>query len=204
MQPVTHDSTAHEYDYLAKESEFYASDILFGLLYEYVKKGQSLLDLGIGTGLSSLLFHQIGLKIYGIDISEEMLTLCREKGIAEELKKGDLTNTLPYNDNEFHHVISVGVFLFFNDLTHFFEESQRVLKKGGTFSFMVESPQNTTTGVSQRYYEGITVYQHSQQYIHTLMKQYTFELLKKQSFQSYNDPSKTIEITFQLFILKKW
>lgn len=84
---------------------------MFGLLFKYVKKGDTLLDLGIGTGLSSLPFYQIGLKIYGIDISEDMLTICRKRKIAEDLRTRDLNDKLPY-DNQFDHIICVESSIF--------------------------------------------------------------------------------------------
>ena len=192
---------ASEYDSLVRETESYGAQIMFGLLFEYVKKGDILLDLGIGTGLSSLPFYQIGLKIYGIDISEDMLAICRKRKIAENLKIHNLNDRLPY-DNQFDHIISVGVFHFFRNLEHFFEESRRLLKKGGTFNFTVESPKDVV-GISKRFFEGIAVYQHGHQHVKELMRKYDFELLKEQAFQSYNDPSKTLVITSRIFISRK-
>ena len=80
---------ASDYDHLAQKYQWYGPEILFGLCYELVKPGDSLLDIGIGTGLCSSLFFKHGLEIYGLDNSDEMLEMCRQKGITTELKKWD-------------------------------------------------------------------------------------------------------------------
>ena len=65
-----------------------------------------------------------------------MLDVCKKKNIAVELKLFDLNNkTLPYANDQFDNLISVGVFHFFHDLDNFFKEARRILKTGGTFSF---------------------------------------------------------------------
>jgi SAM-dependent methyltransferase len=53
-------------------------------LYRLHKENQtSLLEIGAGTGKDSLYFQQNGLKVTAIDISEEMVRLCKAKGISE-------------------------------------------------------------------------------------------------------------------------
>ena len=194
---------AQEYDSLVRETEDHSHEIMFGLLFKYVKKDDTLLDLGIGTGLSSHLFHQMGLKIYGIDNSEEMLHVCKEKEIAEDLKLSDLGDTFPYDERKFDHIISAGVFHFFENLEHFFEESKRLLKRGGTLSFTVMYLKDDSVDVLERRIEGVPVFEHSQQYIERMMTKYGFHLLKSIEYQSYADPSKSRAITYKLFVLRR-
>jgi len=92
---------ADEYDNLAYQSESHSAEIVFGLLFEYIQPGQNLLDIGIGTGLSAVLFKKYGLNIYGLDNSLEMLEVCEKKNIAVDLKLFDLNNkTLPYDKDQ--------------------------------------------------------------------------------------------------------
>ena len=74
-----HDRIAGEYDSLVKKYNSHIHELLFGMCFEYVKPGDSLLDLGIGTGLSSFLFTKAGLHITGLDGSGEMLKECKKK-----------------------------------------------------------------------------------------------------------------------------
>jgi 2-polyprenyl-3-methyl-5-hydroxy-6-metoxy-1,4-benzoquinol methylase len=78
---ITQDSqSAIEYDSQARVTNWFGPRVVFGLAYEFIKPDDSLLDLGIGSGLSSVLFHQAGLKVFGLDGSSEVLKICKSKG----------------------------------------------------------------------------------------------------------------------------
>ena len=192
---------ADEYDDLAYKSESHSAEIIFGLLFEYIQPGQNLLDIGIGTGLSALLFKKYGMNIYGLDNSLEMLEVCEKKNIVIDLKLFDLNNELlPYDKGQFDHLISVGVFHFFNDLDNFFKEARRILKPGGTFSFTIMvSPEGINHEFNEEYQ--IDVYSHSQKYIETLIEKYKFNFLKRIRFLTFKDISKTERICFQAYVL---
>jgi len=81
---------ASEYDAQVRDYYSYGHDVLFGICFEYVKAGDRLLDLAIGTGLASKPFADIGLRVSGLDISNDMLEACRTKGFAEDLRRHDL------------------------------------------------------------------------------------------------------------------
>lgn len=49
------------------------------LTYVERSKGQTLLDLGCGSGLVSIIFHEEGLDVTGVDISEQMIELAQTK-----------------------------------------------------------------------------------------------------------------------------
>lgn len=117
MDPIeAHREEAQEYDRQAREWGW-NPEVFFGMMWKYVQPGESLLDIGIGTGLCSQAFHKAGLRILGFDGAEEMLQICRSKNIAEELRVHDITDMpWPYADNTFDHVLAAGVFHFFGDL----------------------------------------------------------------------------------------
>jgi len=193
---------ADEYDNLAYQSESHSAEIVFGLLFEYIQPGQNLLDIGIGTGLSAVLFKKYGLNIYGLDNSLEMLEVCEKKNIAVDLKLFDLNNkTLPYDKDQFDHLISVGVFHFFHDLDNFFKEARRILKTGGTFSFTIMfSPEGIHHEFNEEYQ--IDVYSHSEKYVETLIEKYRFNFLKRIRYFTFKDISKTENICFQAYVLR--
>ena len=68
-----------KYDDAIKQQKWYGAEILFGMVYEYLKKNDKILDIGIGTGLSATAFYKAGLEIYGLDNSLEMLEACKQK-----------------------------------------------------------------------------------------------------------------------------
>lgn len=90
-----------------------------------VKKGDLLLDIGCGTGISS----QFDCKVIGIDPSIELLEQNNKfciNGFAENL---------PFKDNVFDFVVSITSIHNFNDIKKSLEEIKRVGK--GTFIFSV-------------------------------------------------------------------
>jgi ubiquinone/menaquinone biosynthesis C-methylase UbiE len=87
-----HDEYADTYDASVKEYHSHLHELLFGMCYEFIQPGDSLLDIGIGTGLSSVNFARAGVDVYGMDPSSNMIEQCRKKGFAKELKQHSLTD----------------------------------------------------------------------------------------------------------------
>jgi predicted TPR repeat methyltransferase len=169
-----HNKYAKEYDDQIKNYDCYIAEVLFGLSYEYIKKGESILDVGIGTGISSKLFYLTGLQIFGIDVSAEMLNICEKKGIAKELIEQDLlVFPWPYQNGMFNHVICCGVFHFIGDLDMMFEEISRIQKTDGIFTFTVMNGKDDRRNQEkyEKYIEdGFNIFCHKASYIYKLMK----------------------------------
>ncbi len=105
-----------------------------------IPKGASILDIGCGAGVDSLVAAAIvgpeG-KVIGIDLIPEMV-----KRAKENLQKAALSNVtfqegsgedLPFPDGTFDAVISNGVFNLIPDKKKALQEAVRVLKPGGLF-----------------------------------------------------------------------
>ncbi len=143
------------------------------------------MDIGIGTGLCSSLFFMHGLKIYGLDNSDEMLAMCRQKGIATELKKWDLLDTpLPYADGQFDIIISGGVFHFLEDLQPMFKEVARIIRPHGIFAFTNKTiPDEFPIDCYSEISEGSSwIFSFSDDYIGDLLNQNDFRRLKEVKF----------------------
>lgn len=105
-----------------------------------LKQGETVLDLGSGGGIDVLLSaRRVGPtgKAYGLDMTDEMLTLAREnqsKASAQnvEFLKGEIEN-IPLPDNSVDVIISNCVVNLSGDKSRVFAESFRVLKPGGRF-----------------------------------------------------------------------
>jgi ubiquinone/menaquinone biosynthesis C-methylase UbiE len=185
-----HDQGAAHYDEQVHEYNSYAHDVLFGMSFEYVNPGASLLDLGIGTGLASWSFAKLGIEVHGCDGSAEMLKVCESKAFAKDLKIVDLNAVpLPYSDHFVDHVICCGVLHFFDDLEFVVKEVLRIIKPGGIFAFTVAAPTSAEEAAHRTtpkdYYKtptpwGVSIFKHSSVYISGLLQVNGFEILKTQ------------------------
>ena len=106
-----------------------------------LKPGEVVLDLGSGGGIDVLLSaRRVGPsgKAYGLDMTDEMLTLARENqreaGLTNvEFLKGEIEN-IPLPDNSVDVVISNCVINLSADKDRVLSEAFRVLKPGGRFA----------------------------------------------------------------------
>ena len=111
----------------------YVGDLERELLADLIKpeKGKSLFDVGCGTGYFSFYFHQLGLKVTGLDSSDEMLDVARGK-IKEkkdiEFISGEATD-LPFPDNSFDIVTLVTSLGFIKEPHKVIEEAFRIARK---------------------------------------------------------------------------
>ena len=193
----------------AEATGWFGPEVVFGLSYTYVQPDQSMLDIGIGTGLGSDLFRKAGLRVHGIDISPQMLDACRSKGYTE-LALHDLTKTpYPFHDESMDHAVCTGVLNFFSDLSPVFKETNRILRSGGLFAFVVGDraedepgeiavgPEHTNTE------ETVTMYLHSAKQIDVWLKQNRFSLIRSLAFTVYLDPEKTIATQAKAYLARK-
>lgn len=100
-----------------------------------IKEGDSILDLGSGTGNIALEVEKKGAIVVGIDSSEEGVRLHKKKLPKSLPIQGDITNKLPFNDNTFDKVYSNNVLytIDINKRPFIYREIYRVLKPGGIF-----------------------------------------------------------------------
>jgi ubiquinone/menaquinone biosynthesis C-methylase UbiE len=95
---------------------------------------QEVLDVGCGTGVMGLLLAEMGHRVTGIDLSEEMMAIAREKADAQkipiDLRAGDAEH-LPFNDGSFDVVVNRHLLWTLPHPDIALMEWHRVLKKGG-------------------------------------------------------------------------
>lgn len=98
--------------------------------------GKRYLEVGCGRGSISSYFSDAGYECSLLDISEEAINIAKEIFRRNELKAkfkiGDAIN-IPFNDNSFDIIVSIGLLEHFGDIKPLIKEQIRVLDKGGIF-----------------------------------------------------------------------
>ena len=87
-----------------------------------------ILDVGCGTGANLLMLSQYG-DAEGVDVSEDALAFCRERGL-EQVKLG-AAEKLPYEDGTFDLVTALDVVEHLDNDLAGLREMRRVLRPGG-------------------------------------------------------------------------
>lgn len=133
-------------EHIKKIYSFYAQiyDAFFGKLFEHgrytalhmmnVKPNESVLEVGVGTGLSLPLYPK-GAHVTGIDISQEMLSKAENKKQLYHLSNVDLyamdASSMCFENNTFDKVIASHVITVVPEPLCTLHEIKRVCKKGG-------------------------------------------------------------------------
>jgi ubiquinone/menaquinone biosynthesis C-methylase UbiE len=207
-----HDKEAAEYDRLVREYNAYSHDVLFGMTYEYVKPRETLLDIGIGTGLASQPFAKAGLEVHGLDGSTEMLKVCESKAFAKDLKQFDLrTGPLPYPDHSFDHVICCGVLHFFGELKSIVKEVSRVIKPGGVFAVTIaaQTPEEEAAAgdggreiIERPTPWDVYINAHGDRYMDRLLNDHGFKTLKVQKLLMWSGSEDAGDLLFKVLVAR--
>ncbi len=98
---------------------------------DFIRPGTRILDLGCGDGLDLEHYKKLGASVYGLDASEELIKIARQRLPGDDIRVG-LFESLPYPDNFFDAVLSKYALQTSADLEPCFREIDRVLKPNGT------------------------------------------------------------------------
>ena len=94
-----------------------------------IPKKQKILDAGAGDGLFAKLMEERGNEVICVELSDELIHRCEENRL--KCVKANLNSELPFPDDYFDVVFCRAVIEHLFDPWQFFEESYRVLKRGG-------------------------------------------------------------------------
>jgi putative glycosyltransferase len=108
-----------------------------------VFRGARILDLGFGDGRNMPLLHDLGFEIHGVEISDDICRLARERmerlGVPVRLATGDNSH-IPFNTEAFDFILACHACYYVSPGESFADnlrEIARVLRTGGRFIFSV-------------------------------------------------------------------
>jgi predicted TPR repeat methyltransferase len=113
-----------------------------GLVGRYVRERDApILDAGAGTGSVGEILSILGYsRITGIDLSDGMLAVAREKRVYAELRNQTLGTPLDFADDAFAAVVSAGVLATGHAPPSCFDELIRITRPGGHLFFTLSVP----------------------------------------------------------------
>jgi SAM-dependent methyltransferase len=94
-----------------------------------IEAGQRVLDVGCGTGVFLRAAADRGAEAFGLDASDSLLELARERVPEADLRLGEM-QALPYGDDRFDLVTGFNSFFFAADMVAALREAGRVAKPG--------------------------------------------------------------------------
>lgn len=106
------------------------------ILAQYVARSSKVLEAGCGTGLIGEAHRQVGYRnLSGCDLSAAMLEIAEAKGIYGKLRRVDLTQHFPYEDDEFDAVTCLATLSYIEDAEFTFREFCRITRPAGIVFF---------------------------------------------------------------------
>jgi SAM-dependent methyltransferase len=118
---------AHDWAELAEPGQVPFYDAVFDVLD--VGPGARLLDVGCGAGLALVLAAKRGAAVTGLDASEGLVAVARQRLPDVDIRLGDLEN-LPFADAAFTAVTSFNAVQYATDPVHALRELARVVEPG--------------------------------------------------------------------------
>ena len=204
MGNYNYKDVASDYDNLLKQYKWQAPELLFKYLSKFVRAQTKLLDIGVGTGISSQRFHEKQVLLYGLDNSPSMLSTCEAKGIFKEVLLFDiLKDEIPYPEASFDYVICSGVLPFFSSLDEIFAKISSVVKSNGFFAFTIVENDKSDHPYTTETINGVNLYHHSKDYINRLTNQFGFTNRHEQTFTTIRDLDTKETLDHTLVVLKK-
>lgn len=134
------------------------------------ENNDNILDIGFGNGylINKIFKKKVPIKIYGIEISKDMLNNVKSKN-KENIARGNLglfledINETSFADNLFDKIYTVNTIYFWNNIDNSFSEIKSILKSDGIF---------INVFYTKEYLDKVLYTKHG-------FNKYTFEELKK-------------------------
>lgn len=137
------DQVAEDYSQLiGKEGDFFRQVLITPEILDVVgglTAGSTVLDLGCGDGYVARLLSQKSLKLIGVDYSERLIELAKQKQSPGEFIVADITKPLLLNDR-FDLIISVLALMDVSDLKAAYSNAINILRPNGILLVFITHP----------------------------------------------------------------
>jgi predicted TPR repeat methyltransferase len=169
------DQYSDNYDQHLDYLKFQVPDLINNSIQNLISpsEGQlSMLDLGCGTGLSAQKLQDYCHTINGVDLSEKMLEIAKNKNIYDNLRAEDISQYLKNDNSQYDVIIAGDVLPYIGNLSELFKLVRQKLNKAGLFVFTIEADNSASEFSLQKSVR----YAHSKKYIETLADKYNYQV----------------------------
>ncbi|EAU42904.1 putative methyltransferase protein [Fulvimarina pelagi HTCC2506] len=165
-------------DILVRQLRYRVPELVAYVLRDSGRHFETVLDLGCGTGLAIEALSGRGGTTTGVDLSEEMIRICGEKGIYDRLYVAEAIDFLKSEHAEaaYDLIMATDILPYIGDLNPLFSAASRRLEPGGSFAFSTETMTETelagrpfAVGTAQRFH-------HGEAYLRELLPRHGFSL----------------------------
>ena len=127
-----------------------------------------MLDAGCGTGLCGPLLAPYARRLIGVDLSEGMLALAKEKHVYDVLIKDELTDHMRAHPAAFDVIVSADTLVYFGDLESVVGAAASALRPSGLFVFTLEHAVGAAADIDWRL-ELHGRYSHARSYVERVL-----------------------------------
>lgn len=198
------DQYAYTYNQHVKETlNYQVPHLLRKLIHSYAEKKNKpwqVLDLGCGTGLCAPYFIDISDKLYGVDLSPNMISEAAKLGAYYKLAVEDIYSFLSKTLQKFDLIIAADVFGYFGELKAILEACYKTLNTDGYYLFSIENILDSD--IKTGYQLGETGrYCHHSAYVQSLAAEIGFTICEQQDAVLRIQEKNNVKGT--LFLLQK-
>jgi ubiquinone/menaquinone biosynthesis C-methylase UbiE len=136
------DKVAKWYDDLLSLEGTYQQEVILPNLMRLVdpKQGQIILDLACGQGFFAKHFADKGAEVVGLDLSPELITRAKKSVSQAKFFVANAENLAMLKNDSIDSIVCVLALQNIKNISAVFKECNRVLKKGGCFSIVLNHP----------------------------------------------------------------
>jgi ubiquinone/menaquinone biosynthesis C-methylase UbiE len=137
-------------DHLTKHKDTYHLKVIFPNLLRLLGNlsGKRVLDMACGQGQFSQILRKEGAFVTGVDVGEELIDIAKKHNVSireTNTHKVDyfvssVDDLYMCKDNSFDRIVCILALQNIENLSGVCKEASRVLKKGGTFTFVINHP----------------------------------------------------------------
>ena len=170
------DSYADHYDaHLAHSLQYQVPAQMYDMLHHATQlpvHQWKVLDLGCGTGLCAQYVRDAASTLIGVDLSERMLDVARNKKIYDTLVKAEAVEFLTQHKSAYDLIIAADTLVYMGDLAPMFSAAQESLLPAGYFIFNTEA-----TDADAWHLTATGRFAHSKAYLDQLIAEHKFQIV---------------------------